>query len=425
MTEKSSDAIGYNSKPPTPHYYNMVHLLCLASILSFVIGKTCSCYALAFIRNVDTLVFQTYMKDHVCRPLPRRPRSCTRLWQNLDEENDSLLAEPIFPSNETDGVNMCLVARKSNHEWERYLLESKPPSRNPFGTIKDPFWEQIRQDARDSLSDHTEQAAGPQLYQGIISHRSLLTAICTIVAHEIENDLVGATELRDLFLDNLTPDDEYAIRLDLQAVATRSPSTETAMEALLFHKGFHSLVCYRVGHRLWLAGRKGLAYYMQSMVSRVYSSDIHPACLMGHGVYLRGAGCGIVIGETATIGNDVSILQGCTLGGTGKENGDRHPKVHDGVILQDGSTVLGNIIVGEGSIVTAKSIVTKPVDPLSIVSGVPAKVVGSRNVLGPNAKEDFELDDMTEHLALKYMPHWQNIALEQEAEKDHDRSQAL
>ena len=146
---------------------------------------------------------------------------------------------------------------------------------------------------------------------------------------------------------------------------------------------------------------------------------------MGHGVYLRGAGCGIVIGETATIGNDVSILQGCTLGGTGKENGDRHPKVHDGVILQDGSTVLGNIIVGEGSIVTAKSIVTKPVDPLSIVSGVPAKVVGSRNVLGPNAKEDFELDDMTEHLALKYMPHWQNIALEQEAEKDHDRSQAL
>jgi serine O-acetyltransferase len=170
---------------------------------------------------------------------------------------------------------------------------------------------------------------------------------------EIETELIVATEIKRLFLELLTKEDEVSIHCDVIAAATRSPSVGNALLAVLFHTGLHALICYRVGHRLWEQGRSGLAYYLQSTVSRQYSADIHPACKMGQGIYLC-TSSGVVIGETATIGNDVSILHGVTLGGTGKETGDRHPKVDGGVILHDSATVLGNIRVGEGASVLAK-----------------------------------------------------------------------
>jgi serine O-acetyltransferase len=179
------------------------------------------------------------------------------------------------------------------------------------------------------------------------------------------------------------------------------------MSLVLFHNGFHALVCYRVGHRLWQAGRRSLAYYMQSTVSRKYSADIHPACQMGKGIYMKVGGC-IVLGETATIGNDVSILEGVTLGGTGKESGNRHPKVGNGVLLQVGATVLGNIPVGDGSIVMAKAIVTKPVEPLAVVSGVPAKAIGYR-VLDESLLEQ---DALHAHLIPNYLPVWKDLYAE-------------
>jgi serine O-acetyltransferase len=193
--------------------------------------------------------------------------------------------------------------------------------------------------------------------------------------------------------------------------------------AVLFHTGYHALVCYRVGHRLWQQGRKGLAYYLQSTVSRHYSADIHPACRIGQGIYLCSS-AGVVIGETATIGNDVSILHGVTLGGTGKEIGDRHPKVQHGVILEDSATVLGNIVVGSGAIVQAKAIATKPVPPLAIVSGVPAKIIASRD-LSHNACET----DLERHVVLKYLDEWramkaENLALgEDKGLKEGDNNQ--
>jgi serine O-acetyltransferase len=232
-----------------------------------------------------------------------------------------------------------------------------------------------------------------------------LVAICTVISHQIETELIPATALKNLFLELLTPEDEYRIRLDLQAVATRSPSYPNAMDGMLFHNGFHALVCYRVGHRLWSAGRTGLAYYMQSVVSRKYSADIHPACKLGGGTYMCGA-AGIVIGETAVVGNDVSILEGVTLGGTGKEKGDRHPKVGNGVIIFDGGTVLGNIPVGDGAVISSKSIVTKPVPPLAIVSGVPARIDSYRDL-----NEDAFSDDILQaHLIVKYLAHWRELA---------------
>jgi serine O-acetyltransferase len=285
-------------------------------------------------------------------------------------------------------------------EWKSFLesLTNKDSQSN----VMDPLWEQVKKEAMDALGP--EPAAGPQLYLGILSQPCLFEAIVTIIANEIETELMQATELKNLFLSMLTPEDDISIHLDVMAVAMRSQSVGNAMMATLFHNGLHALVCYRVGHRLWLEGRTGLAYYMQSTVSRKYSADIHPAAQMGSGVYLNTGG-GVVIGETAVVGNDVSIFQGVTLGGTGKEAGDRHPKVGDGVILHDGATVLGNIRVGDGAVITAKSIVTKPVPPLARVSGIPAKVIGYREC----TNKEFEGDYLEQHLGFKYMERWQEL----------------
>jgi serine O-acetyltransferase len=294
---------------------------------------------------------------------------------------------PILATTGTGNVSACVNA--TNHKI-------------------DLFWEQIKYEAEMFVAQ-SEQQAGSQLYQGILSHASLMIAICTIISHEIATELITATTLKDLFIKILCSNgcnDEETIREDLHAVPVRDPSIGTAMEAILFHKGFHALVCYRVGHRLWQANRTGLAYYIQSTVSRIYATDIHPACRMGSGIYLR-VGVGVVIGETAVLGNDVSVFEGVTLGGTGKESGDRHPKVGNGVIIYDGGTVLGNIQIGEGCIISAKSIVTKPLPPLAIASGVPAKLQSYRNL--DNVFEhidDGSVDHLQKYLSTKYFDRW-------------------
>jgi len=286
---------------------------------------------------------------------------------------------------------------KNDGEWKDFVLDLL--ERDPDADL---LWEQIRLEALHSLQPEPE--AGPQLYQSILSRKSLLDALISVIANELETEFFKAMELRSLFLQMLvTEEDQMTIAKDVIATASRSPSMATALPVVLFHTGLHALVCYRVGHRLWQSQRKGLAYYLQSSVSRRYSADIHPACQMGSGIYLSTT-AGVVIGETAVLGDDVSILQGVTLGGTGKERGDRHPKVSNGVILCDGATVLGNIPVGEGAIITAKSIVTKPVPPLAIMSGIPAKINDYRT-LDPSAFND----DLSRHLALKYLNKWQNL----------------
>lgn len=285
---------------------------------------------------------------------------------------------------------------ESNGQWKDFVLGLF--ERDPHG---DPLWEQVRLEALSSLGPEPE--AGPQLYQNILSHKSLLDALVSVIANELETECFKAMELRSLFLEMMTPEDEELIASDVVAASSRSPSMGTALTVVLFHSGLHALVCYRVGHRLWQADRKGLAYYLQSSVSRRYSADIHPACKLGRGIYLSTT-AGVVIGETAVVGNDVSILQGVTLGGTGKERGDRHPKISHGVILSDGATVLGNIPVGAGAVITAKSIVTKPVPPLAIMSGVPAKIQDYRHLDQSAFK-----DDLSRHLALKYLDEWRNL----------------
>jgi serine O-acetyltransferase len=318
----------------------------------------------------------------------------------VHENWESLMGDSLNPYRST-------LLFPSDEKWDEFLEDYRERCRSSM-MVFDPFWEQTKLEAQAALE--LEPEAGPQIYQGILSQPSMLEAICTVISYDIQTELIPATAIKNLFLEILTPEDEYKIRMDLEAVATRSSDDGNVLDELLFHNGFHALVCYRVGHRLWQAERSGLAYYMQSTVSRTYSADIHPACLIGSGIFLR-VGAGVVIGETAVIGNDTSILEGVTLGGTGNEAGDRHPKVGNGVIIQDGGTVLGNIPVGDGSVVVSKSIVTKPVPPLAIVSGVPARITGYRDL----NEASFD-DDLQHHLVGKYLEQWKQLYISQDSQ---------
>ncbi|XP_015067034.1 probable serine acetyltransferase 2 isoform X2 [Solanum pennellii] len=169
--------------------------------------------------------------------------------------------------------------------------------------------------------------------------------------------------------------DAVKLEAKLEACKDRDPSCLSYCSALLYLKGYHALQTHRVAHTLWNQGRKVLALALQSRVSEVFGVDIHPAAQIGEGILLDHA-TGVVIGETAVIGNRVSLMQGVTLGGTGKEIGDRHPKIGQGALIGASATILGNIEIGEGAMVGAGSLVMKDVPPHSMVTGIPAKVIG-------------------------------------------------
>lgn len=250
------------------------------------------------------------------------------------------------------------------------------------------LWDVVQMEAREILErEMTTTFSVTILATHVLSHDSLYKALTTLVSVEMETDFMPATALVQLFRELLVEDDVFAMERDVIAAAMRSPKASPdsacALNAVLFHPGLHALVAHRLAHRLWLAKRRGLAMYLQSTSSCTYSTDIHPAATLGHGIYLNSIGPGVVIGETAVVSNDCTILQGVTLGGTGKEAGDRHPKIGQGVVLMDSSSVLGNIHVGDGAVITAKSIVNKPVPPLARVSGIPAKVRSYRQIITP------------------------------------------
>lgn len=239
----------------------------------------------------------------------------------------------------------------------------------------DPIWHLMRREAEYAAASEPQLASG--LYSTILVHSSLEETLATVLATELDTPSFQATQWIELFREALAADKtfRYAARADITAFVERDPAMSHASCVLLYSKGYQALQAWRVAHWLWCGGRDALALFLQSMISSRFAVDIHPAASIGAGV-LFDHGTGIVVGETATIGSNVSILQNVTLGGTGKENGDRHPKVRDGVMIGAGATILGSIVVGEGSHIAACSVVLKPVEPFAIVSGVPAKVVG-------------------------------------------------
>jgi serine O-acetyltransferase len=239
----------------------------------------------------------------------------------------------------------------------------------------DPIWSQVRREAEEVSA--SEPALGGFIYATVLSHARLEDAICHRIVRRLEHAALDTGLLHKTFHEVLEADPSLgdAFRADLMAVAKRDPACRRLIEPLLYFKGFHALESYRIAHRLLKAGRKDFALYLQSLTSRFLQVDIHPAAKIGRGIMFDHA-TGIVIGETAAIGDNCSLLHGVTLGGTGNEKGDRHPKIGRGVMIGAGAKILGNIKVGDCARVAAGSVVLKDVPPRTTVAGVPAREIG-------------------------------------------------
>ena len=255
----------------------------------------------------------------------------------------------------------------------------------------DPIWAEIRREAEEAI--RSEPALGGFIFATVLSHDRLEDAVCHRLAQRLNHSDVDAGLINQTFLDVLsrTPDLGRAFRADLAAVYDRDPACNRYIEPLLYFKGFHALVTHRFAHELWKKGRRDFALYLQSQSSRIFAVDIHPAARIGIGIMIDHA-TGVVIGETATVGDNTSLLHGVTLGGSGKESGDRHPKIGANVMIGAGAKVLGNIKVGDCSRVAAGSVVLKNVPPDTTVAGVPAKVVGPAGCPEPARTMDQRLN---------------------------------
>lgn len=255
---------------------------------------------------------------------------------------------------------------------------------------KDPIWQTIREETRAQAE--SEPALASFLHATILNHSSLEAALSFHLANKLTNPAISALQIREIIETALVeePCIGVAVRADIKAIFDRDPACDSYALPFLYLKGFHALQAHRVAHYLWNKGRKSIAYFLQSHIAVTFGVDIHPAAKIGKGVMFDHA-TGIVIGETTVIEDDVSILQGVTLGGTGKETGDRHPKIRRGVLISAGAKILGNIEIGEGAKVGAGSVVLKSVPAHTTVVGVPAVVVGRPTTDSPALNMNHEI----------------------------------
>jgi len=239
----------------------------------------------------------------------------------------------------------------------------------------DPVWGRIRHEAEEVVRREPELATF--IYSTILHHDTLEAGIVYRLAERLDHPALSGELIRQAYSDALkeNPSLGEMFRADLMATVDRDPATHRLIEPVLYYKGFHAIQTHRLMHWLWDKGRRDFALYLQSRSSAVFQCDIHPAAQIGRGIFLDHA-TGLVVGETAVIGDDVSILHDVTLGGTGKEWEDRHPKIRYGVMIGAGAKILGNIEVGHCARIAAGSVVVKPVPNNVTVAGVPAKVVG-------------------------------------------------
>ncbi len=251
----------------------------------------------------------------------------------------------------------------------------------------DPAWGQIRREAEDVARREPELATF--IYSTVLHHDTLEAAVVHRVTERLDSPEVSAELIRQAYSDALEdePSIGAAFRADIVATVDRDPAATRLLEPVLYFKGFHAIQAHRLAHWLWSKGRRDLAYYLQSRSSAVFQTDINPAVPIGRGIFLDHA-TGLVVGETAVIEDDVSILQEVTLGGTGKEAGDRHPKIRRGVLIGAGAKILGNIEVGHCARIAAGSVVLKSVPHNTTVAGVPAKVIGEAGCPEPSRTMD-------------------------------------
>ncbi len=251
----------------------------------------------------------------------------------------------------------------------------------------DPVWVQIRDEAKAALEQ--EPLLGGMLHSTLLHHTTLEQALAYRLSQKLASGEMSEQILRELM------DQAYEsnaglgeiARADIVAVFDRDPACHRFLQPLLYFKGFQAVQAYRVGHWLWQQGRKDMAYFLQMRVSEAFGVDIHPAASIGKGIMIDHAHS-IVIGETARVGDNVSMLHSVTLGGTGKEEQQRHPTIGNGVLIGAGAKVLGNITVGHCSRIAAGSVVLQDVPPMKTVAGVPARIVGEAGCSQPSITMD-------------------------------------
>ncbi|MBR7059816.1 MAG: serine O-acetyltransferase [Neisseriaceae bacterium] len=238
------------------------------------------------------------------------------------------------------------------------------------------LWQEIRKEAEESAK--AEPILASFLHMTVLRHQSLNQVLAFHLSSKLSSPVMDARALYEIFLHSLqeSPQLGEAIEADIIAHYERDPACSMFSTPLLYFKGFHAIETHRINHCLWHHSRRTLSYCIQNRASEVFGVDIHPAARFGSGIMVD-HGTGLVVGETAVLGNNISILHGVTLGGSGKEIGDRHPKVGDGVMIGANASILGNINVGECARIGAGSVVVYDVPPHSTVVGVPARVVGS------------------------------------------------
>ena len=258
----------------------------------------------------------------------------------------------------------------------------------------DPIWRSIRDEAMEAVNRDPLLAAF--LYSTILNQESLEEAVIHRIAERLAHQDIGSDLIRQTFKSMLADDKDWptTVRVDIQAYYDRDPACDRFIMPVLYFKGFHAIQTHRLAHWLWNQGRKDFALYLQSRSSSVFQTDINPAARIGKGIFIDHA-TGLVVGETAVIEDDVSILHGVTLGGTGKAGGDRHPKIRYGVLIGAGAKILGNIEIGHCSKIAAGSVVLSPVPHNKTVAGVPARVVGETGCDQPSRQMDQLLPSQT------------------------------
>lgn len=239
----------------------------------------------------------------------------------------------------------------------------------------DPLWQNLRREAEKAA--RREPALAGLMNEVVLSRHSLDEALSVRLSRKLAYHATPEGYLKEVFLEAFSADPHIGqqVRGDIAAVNERDPACPHVLAPVLYFKGFQALACYRVAHWLWQQERVDLALYLQSLVSEVFGVDVHPAARIGCGILLDHA-TSFVAGETAVIENNVSILHEVTLGGTGKDKGDRHPKVRHGVLIGAGAKLLGNIEIGECAKIGAGSVVLSDIPPHSTAVGVPARVIG-------------------------------------------------
>mgnify|MGYP003646843837 CR=1 FL=1 len=255
------------------------------------------------------------------------------------------------------------------------------PRRNV--TQMDPIWDQIQREAEQAVMD--EPLIGGFVHACILHHKSIDKALSYRVAAKLASNEMSMMVVREMVEEAYGEDPGLleAARADLAAIYERDPACHRLLQPILYFKGYQAVQAYRVGHHLWMKGKRDLAYFVQMRVSEIFGVDIHPAAKIGKGIMIDHAHS-VVIGETAVVGDNVSMLHSVTLGGTGKEEEDRHPKIGDGVLIGAGAKVLGNISVGHCSRIAAGSVVLEDVPPCKTVAGIPARIVGEAGCEQPS-----------------------------------------